>query len=204
MKPLPFSLPFLLAWLLLTNILSTDAQAQVSLARTPPDQEGPFYPVTRQQDEDNDLLQINGRPHRAQGTILRLSGLVRDAGGQPLADAIVEIWQTDRNGRYNDPRDTSPGPRDPDFQYWGKATTGKDGTYSFTTLVPGNYAPRPPHIHFKVWHQGTLRLTSQLYFRNYPDSNPDGQIRYRTNDLQTVDLEEVRSGEYKAFFAIVL
>jgi protocatechuate 3,4-dioxygenase, beta subunit len=177
--------------------------AAASLAKTPPDQEGPFYPLVRQEDEDNDLIRVAGRPERASGDILHLSGTVRATDGAPLSGAVVEIWQTDLHGRYKDERDRSPGPRDRNFQYWGKTTTGEDGSYSFITLVPGGYHPRPPHIHFKVWIDGSARLTSQIYFANHPEAGKMN-IRFRTSKPLTVELQSVQPGEYKAVFDIIL
>jgi len=183
--------------------LSTPLHAGTSLTGTPPDQEGPFSPVVRQEDEDNDLVHVAGRAEQSAGDILRLSGTVRTAEGTPVAGAVVEIWQTDPHGRYNDARDRSPGPRDQNFQYWGKATTGGDGSYSFITLVPGGYHPRPPHIHFKVWIDGAARLTSQIYFLNHPGAGKMNS-RFQTSKLLTVELQAVQPGEFKAFFDIIL
>ncbi|MCL7489324.1 MAG: hypothetical protein M8357_14250 [Desulfobulbaceae bacterium] len=175
------------------------SHARGKLNPTPSDHEGPFYPVVRQQDEDHDLIHVDGRDQAAQGDILHLSGKVVNEDGQPFSQAVVEIWQTDPNGRYNDARDRSPGSRDPDFQYWGKALTREDGTYSFTTLVPGAYNPRPAHIHFKVWIDGEVRLTSQIYFKKKEVLNQPA-----TPELQTVELQKNNAGEYEAFFQIVL
>lgn len=199
--------PVLLTLTLLVSIcfpgLSPPLHAGTSLTGTPPDQEGPFYPVVRQEDEDNDLVQVVGRPEPAAGNILHLSGTVRTVKGTPVAGAVVEIWQTDPHGRYQDARDRSPGPRDRNFQYWGKAVTGADGSYSFTTLVPGGYHPRPPHIHFKVWTEGKERLTSQIYFMNHPQAGTMNG-RYRTPEALTVELHALQPGEFKAFFDIIL
>lgn len=174
------------------------------LVKTPSDYEGPFYPIIRQQDEDNNLIHVAGRKQAAQGDILHLSGKVVDENGQPFSMAVVEIWQTDPHGRYKDQRDRSEGKRDPDFQYWGKATTSADGAFSFTTLVPGDYNPRPAHIHFKVWIDGKLYLTSQMYFRNLLLGMEEGVKQSDTNKLQTVDLHKKDDGNYTAFFQIVL
>ena len=173
------------------------------LARTPADYEGPFYPIVRQQDEDNDLIHVAGWTKDAQGDILHLSGKVVNTDGEPVSDAVVEIWQTDPNGLYKDKRDRSPGDRDPNFQYWGKTATEKDGTFAFITLVPGRYPSRPAHIHYKVWRAGQAVLTSQIYFTNYPEEKKEnGSLT--TNPLQTVELRKTPSGSYETFFRVVL
>lgn len=179
------------------------SRAQTALPQTPADYQGPFYPVIRQPDEDNDLIHVAGQAQAAQGDILYLTGEVVDRQGNPVKNAVVEIWQTDPQGLYKDKRDRSPGKRNPDFQYWGKAQTAGDGSYSFTTLVPGEYPPRPAHIHFKVWVDGEQRLTSQMYICR-PGSSGKKDCLPGISDLQELDLEKTSGGEYRGRFRIVL
>ena len=143
--------------------LVTDMYALSTYTLTPRDAEGPFYPVERQADEDNDLRNVKGTSQSAKGEALHLTGVVLNSDGMPQSDVTIEIWQTDANGLYKHPRDRSPGARDPFFQYWGRATTDAEGTYSFRTIIPGKYEPRPAHIHFKVWVEARVVLTSQMY-----------------------------------------
>jgi len=194
----------LLTAALIFALFPLTSRADNKLVQTPQDYEGPFYPLVRQPDEDNDLLHVAGRVQAARGDTLYLSGRVVDEDGLPFNKATVEIWQTDQHGRYKDQRDKSPGPRDPDFQYWGRAITRPDGGFSFTTLVPGAYQPRPAHIHFKVWIDGRVRLTSQIYFRGTNKQKAAEEAQPETPDLQTVDLRSTKTGDYEAFFQIVL
>lgn len=174
-----------------------------SFPKTPPDYEGPFYPVTRQQDEDNDLTRVKGRNGVAKGQILNLSGLVINSDGKPQENITIEIWQTDPQGTYRHPGDSTPGERDPNFQYWGRTTTGPDGSFFFKTIIPGAYHPRPAHIHYKVWRDNRELLTSQIYFRR---STETGRLPSMTPriELQTVDLKPAGKNEFEAFFRIVL
>jgi protocatechuate 3,4-dioxygenase beta subunit len=139
-------------------------------ARTPQQPEGPFYPVRDQPDKDNDLTYVSGRRGVAKGTVVYLQGIVSDVNCTPIKHAVVEIWQACASGRYNHPGDQeNPGALDPNFQYWGIATSDKNGLYTFKTILPGHYkaAPdwmRPPHIHFKVHKMGHHELTTQMYF----------------------------------------
>ncbi len=173
------------------------------LPKTPADYEGPFYPVTSQLDIDNDLTRIKGRDGNASGDILNLSGMVVDTGGEPRTGLVIEIWQTDPQGRYKHPGDSSPGKRDPNFQYWGATVTDADGNFFFRTLVPGSYNPRPAHIHYKVLRDGKTILTSQIYF-----TGPDIQAKIPSmtfqSELQTVTLKKIKPGEFEAFYRIVL
>jgi protocatechuate 3,4-dioxygenase beta subunit len=103
-------------------------------------------------------------PSTTNGDVLILYGQVLDVNGAPLPDAAVEIWQTDASGVYDHPRDPGTDRRDTSFQFYGTATADADGWYAFRTLVPGEYEPRPRHIHFKVKQGDTTLLTSQFYF----------------------------------------
>ena len=188
---------FVICW----TTLKVNAEEQ--FVKTPADYEGPFYPVTRQKDIDNDLVQVKGQSGVAQGDILHLTGVVVNTGGEPRKGLTIEIWQTDPHGRYKHPGDSTPGERDPNFQYWGATTTGTDGTFFFKTIVPGAYNPRPAHIHYKVLQEGKVILTSQIYFRELNDQTSLPSMTSQI-ELQTVDLTSTKNGEFEAFFRIVL
>src|SRR6184192_4034458 len=70
------------------------------LTRTPPQTEGPFYPDRLPLDTDNDLLVVNNGLTPAVGEVTHLSGRVLNAKGEPVRNALVEIWQVDHNGIY--------------------------------------------------------------------------------------------------------
>ena len=179
------------------------AVAQDPYPKTPADYEGPFYPVTTQQDIDYDLVHVKGQNGVAQGDILNLSGVVINTRGEVQENITIEIWQTDPQGRYKHPGDTTPGERDPNFQYWGAAITAADGTFFFKTIIPGAYQPRPAHIHYKVLQDGEVVLTSQMYFRD-PSRDTKRFSMSSQVELQTVDLKTAKNGEFEAFFRIVL
>lgn len=101
---------------------------------------------------------------QTNGDVLVLYGQVLDVNAVPLSNAIVEIWQTDANGIYDHPRDPTTGGRDISFQFYGMTATDASGWYAFRTIVPGQYEPRPRHIHYKVKQSGNTLLTSQFYF----------------------------------------
>jgi len=184
-------------------LAAQESAAQGTYAKTPADYEGPFYPVTKQQDEDNDLVRVKGQTGIARGDLLDLSGVVIDSTGKPQKGITIEIWQTDPQGRYRHPGDSTPGARDPNFQYWGRTTTADDGSFFFKTIIPGAYHPRPAHIHFKVWREGKVILTSQIYFRQ-PAENARRPSMTEQIHLQTADLTPIKKGAFEAFFRIVL
>ena len=180
------------------------AQAQERFAKTPEDYEGPFYPQTLRQDEDNDLVHVAGRSKPAQGDILNLSGVVLNTKGEPQKNLVIEIWQTDPQGRYHHPGSSTPEQLDPDFQYCGRTRTGAAGSFFFKTLVPAPYYPRPAHIHYKVWQNGKVLLTSQIYFRTSPDTTKIFSATPSAIELQTMELTPVGTGLFEGFFQIVL
>jgi protocatechuate 3,4-dioxygenase beta subunit len=148
--------------LTIASLLAGAAWA-ASLEPTPEQTAGPFYPSVLPDDRDADLLVIMGRAARAQGTVLHLAGRVTDTSGAPVADALVEIWQSDVYGRYLPPKDGAPGQRDPNFQGYGQARTDAAGAYKFRTIRPVPYQSRPPHIHFQVTHARFRALVTQMY-----------------------------------------
>src|SRR4051794_10304468 len=75
------------------------------LARTPSLTEGPFYPTHLPLDQDNDLVLVKDSTTPAVGEITHLTGRVLDAGGKPLRNVDVEIWQCDAKEVYHLTRD---------------------------------------------------------------------------------------------------
>jgi protocatechuate 3,4-dioxygenase beta subunit len=129
---------------------------------------GPFYPVRAPVSHDLDLTHFPGRPGRALGQVIQITGRVRDVSGRPLPKAEFKIWQANAAGRYTNPVDNNPAPLDPNFL--GVASFGvmADGSYRLRTVKPGAYPEptgtmRTPHIHFDVIN-ADYRLVSQMYF----------------------------------------
>ena len=139
------------------------ARAQgTSLALTPSQAEGPFYPKSLPADRDSDLTQVVGRAERAKGIPLYLAGRTLTRDGRPVATATVELWQCDVHGRYHHAGDDGA-PRDDNFQGYGVAITDSDGRYAFKTIRPVPYSGRPPHLHIRVRPASGAALTTQIY-----------------------------------------
>jgi protocatechuate 3,4-dioxygenase beta subunit len=130
---------------------------------TPSQPAGPFYPVERPLDDDNDLTRVEGSERPALGQITDLSGRILDRNGRALNDLRIEIWQCDANGRYRHPRDPGDSPIDAGFQGFGYTRTDSDGRYRFRTIRPAPYPGRTPHIHFAVFPAGEAPFITQLY-----------------------------------------
>jgi protocatechuate 3,4-dioxygenase, beta subunit len=146
-----------------------------ALTRTPAQTEGPFYPDHLPLDTDNDLLVVNDGITPAVGEVTWLSGRVLDARGEPIRNALVEIWQCDASGVYLHSKsggETSK--RDKNFQGFGRFLTGSTGEYVFRTIKPVPYEPRTPHIHVAVKIKGRKELITQCYIEGHPGNAKDG------------------------------
>ena len=165
---MPASKP--LAFVVIAAVLATSCSGANGLAPTPSQQQGPYYPLERFDDQDNDLTVVDGLDGSSSGSVLVLNGVLLTTEGEPVEGGIIEIWQTDSNGIYLHPDDPGIADRDPFFQGSGMATAGADGSFSLRTIDPGYYEPRPRHIHFKVHVEGQDVLTSQIYFADDPQA----------------------------------
>ncbi|MCA9118541.1 MAG: intradiol ring-cleavage dioxygenase [Planctomycetaceae bacterium] len=184
------------------------------LLLTPRLTEGPFYPDKLPLDKDNDLIVINDSTTPAVGEITHLSGKILDAGGRPIKDATIEIWQCDANAVYLHTADSVPkaAQRDKNFQGFGHFTTGSAGEYRFRTIKPVPYPGRPaPHIHFMIKKGGRELLTSQIFIAGHQNNARDGVFRGLRDivDAELVQAEfkpikESNPGEFAANFDIVL
>src|SRR5436190_10709497 len=96
------------------------------LLRTPKQTEGPFYPDKLPLDTDNDLVLVNDSLTPAVGEITHLTGRILDGRGDPIRNALVEIWQVDNNGVYLHTKDNLS-KRDSNFQGFGRFLTGSSG-----------------------------------------------------------------------------
>ncbi len=147
-------------------------------------------------------------PPLAAGTVLLISGRVFGHDTRrPLVSAVIDIWQADMNGRYDNDDPRNP-PAANVFLNRCRLITDDNGFYEYESIHPGAYqvgpnAWRPPHIHYLVRHPGYRQLVTQLYFRGDPHQREDQFIR----PSLVIDLAERRIGNatYKAgSFPIVL
>jgi protocatechuate 3,4-dioxygenase beta subunit len=182
------------------------------LTRTPRLTEGPFYPDKLPLDTDNDLLIVNDSITRAVGDVTWLSGRVLDVRGDPIRNALVEIWQCDHNGVYlHSANFGGHGKQDTHFQGFGRFLTGSTGEYVFRTIKPVPYPGRTPHIHYKVKRSGKDVLTTQCFIKGHPANSHDGiwlgMKDEQTRSAVTVDFAPLKGsqiGELAAKFDLVV
>jgi protocatechuate 3,4-dioxygenase alpha subunit len=102
-----------------------------------------------------------------------ITGAVYDGAGDPVDDALVEIWQANRAGRYNHPEDTREElPLEEGFIGFGRCPTDGQGRFGVFTVKPGASPPHAPHINVIVLARGLLRhLFTRIYFPDEEAAN---------------------------------
>ena len=123
---------------------------------TPALTEGPYFKANSP--ERSSLIEAN-----TSGKRLILTGYVLTADCQPVAHALLDFWQADANGQYDNAG----------YILRGHQFTDQNGYYQLTTVIPGLYPGRTEHIHFKVQAPDGPILTSQLFFPGLPNNESD-------------------------------
>lgn len=101
------------------------------------------------------------------GDPVELTGLVLTRRCRPVAGALVDLWQADQKGDYDNTG----------FRYRGHQFTDANGLYRFRTVKPARYTGRTRHFHVKVQAAGGRILTTQLYFPDEPGNARDRLFR---------------------------
>jgi protocatechuate 3,4-dioxygenase beta subunit len=201
-------------FLCLGGIAMSQSAFADELTRTPAQTEGPFYPDHMPLDTDNDLIVVNDRITPAVGTITHLTGRVLDSRGEPIRNAVVEIWQVDNQGSYFHSKGANPeknSARDSNFQGFGRFLTGSTGEYYFRTIKPVPYPGRTPHIHFAIKMKGKEKFITQCYIKGEERNSSDGVLRGITNPKEKASvivpftpIKDSKIGEVAAKFDIVM
>ena len=152
------------------------------LMETLPQTAGPFF--TPDSPERTSLLE----PGLA-GTPLVVAGFVYATDCRPLAGALLDFWQADDDGVYDNAG----------YRLRGHQYSDEDGRFTLETVVPGLYPGRTRHIHVNVRAADQPVLTTQLYFPEEPANDTDGIF----DPALIMDVEAVDNGQH-AFFTFVL
>jgi len=124
---------------------------------TPRNIEGPFF-------KPNSPLRTDLVTGGVTGVLLNLTGRVYNLRCQPVAGALLDFWQADSRGAYDNRT----------FTLRGHQFSAADGTFRLNTIVPKDYPGRTIHIHVKVQARNGPVLTTQLFF-------PDNTRAYGMN-----------------------
>ena len=136
--------------------------------------EGPYF--TPGSPQRTSLMEAGVR-----GTPLLLTGRVLDTNCRPTARALLDFWQADGDGEYDNEG----------FRLRGHQFTDSQGRFRLSTVVPGLYPGRTRHIHVKAQRRGGEVLTTQLYF--------PGEAGNAQDSLFDEALQVQRSGRRGAF-----
>jgi protocatechuate 3,4-dioxygenase beta subunit len=150
---------------------------------TPAQTDGPYY--KRNSPERASLIEGS-----VGGTRLVLEGVVRRADCQPVAKALLDFWQADEKGEYDNSG----------FRLRGHQFTDDQGRYRLETVVPGLYPGRTRHIHVKVQAPSQAVLTTQLYFPGEAGNSRDGIFNAA---LLLEDYKDAGSGKVGRFDFVV-
>ena len=173
--------------------MTTPGLLAEELIRTVHQTEGPFYPNKLPLDTDNDLLIINDAITPAVGEITYLTGRVVSLSGEPVRNAVVEIWQVDNNGVYIHSDAFDKEKIDGNFQGFGRFLTNSKGEYFFRTIKPVQYGPRTSHIHLAVKQGSKRMLTTQIYTKGDTRNERDTIL----NSISDAKSREMLIAEYK-------
>ena len=158
---------------------SAAAAAEPARTATAPSPAAQLLPPTPQcaDDDEPTVAQTEGpyftpnSPQRTSllepgmnGTRMIVSGLVLSTDCRPIAGALLDFWQCDDAGEYDNRG----------FRLRGHQFTDQAGRYQLETIVPGVYPGRTRHLHVKVQAPGGRVLTTQQYFPNEPGNARDG------------------------------
>lgn len=145
-----------------------------ALGETPSQTVGPFFSIRLSGEGQNVLVS-----DRMRGDHIRVMGVVLDGVGEPVGDALVELWQANSAGRYHHPDDNRTELElDEGFTGFGRAATHSDtGEYWFETVMPGPVPdpegePQAPHLSLIMQARGMLNpLFTRVYFPDQEAAN---------------------------------
>ena len=169
---------------------------------------GPFYREGAPELPMGATISQDGRGEPAVVT-----GQVRSTNGTPIAGALLDVWETDENGLYE-----QQDPEQPDMNLRGKFRTDHEGRYFFVSIKPVSYAIpddgpvgqllralsrhpfRPAHIHLLVSADGFMSVTTHLFVKGDPYLDSDAVLG--TKDSLVVDFIRHTSEEEAARYHV--
>jgi protocatechuate 3,4-dioxygenase beta subunit len=123
---------------------------------TPSQVEGPYF-------KPNSPMRASLLERDMLGTKIKVEGSVLTTDCQPILGALLDFWQADDQGRYDNAG----------YRLRGHQFTDDAGRYRLETVVPGLYTGRTRHFHVKVQAPNQPVLTTQLYFPGEPANQRD-------------------------------
>lgn len=147
---------------------------------------GPFWRLESPITENGASIVRSETP----GPALFVKGTIVDGKGQPIEDALIDIWQSSPEGLYE-----NQDPNQADMNLRGQFRSDKNGQFWFRSVKPAGYpipvdGPvgdfiravkrphnyRPAHVHFLIYKPGFKTLISQIYVNDDPLLDSDVQF----------------------------
>jgi len=153
--------------------------------QTPSQTVGPFYALglnapAEGYDHAGTIGSCTVSPE-TEGERIRITGYVLDGEGQPISDALIELWQANAHGRYRHPADDDDGrPLDPSFHGFARSGTGAtpDHAFSLYTVKPGATGDgQAPHLNLILFMRGGLNhVYTRVYFDDEAAANASDPV----------------------------
>lgn len=203
-------------WVLLFDVLGVSTLVETMnstrpAGATPNTLRGPFYRA------DAPTLSLGASISLdARGEPLTVHGCVTDLDGKPVAGAILEVWQPNADGIFeNQQPDLQP-----EFNLRGTFVCDEDGGFIFRTIKPGGYSipsdgpvgmllkklnyplNRPAHLHFRICAQGYHTLVTQVFDADDPCLTQDAILGVQ-RDL-VGEFRKSGAGEWELAYSFVM
>lgn len=171
---------------------------------------GPFYREGAQELPMGATISKDG-----QGEPVVVTGQVLSTDGTPIPGALLDVWETDENGLYE-----QQDPEQPDMNLRGKFRTDSEGRYSFVGIKPVSYAIpddgpvgqllralgrhpfRPAHIHLLISADGFVPVTTHLFVKGDPYLDSDAV--FGTKNSLVVDFIQHDAEEEAAHYNVTV
>ncbi len=171
---------------------------------------GPFYREGAPELPTGATMSQDGR-----GEPVVVTGRVLSTNGTPIPHALLDIWETDENGLYE-----QQDPEQPDMNLRGKFRADSEGRYCFVGIKPVSYAIpddgpvghllralgrhpfRPAHIHLLITAEGFVPVTTHLFVKG--DKYLDSDAVFGTKDSLIVDFVRYDSEEEAAHYHLTV
>jgi protocatechuate 3,4-dioxygenase beta subunit len=129
-------------------------------ARTPAQTAGPYF-------KPNSPARASLLEPGMPGSRIVVEGSVLTTDCRPIPRALIDFWQADDRGAYDNAG----------YRLRGHQFTDDAGHYRLETIVPGHYPGRTRHVHVKLQAPNGPVLITQLYFPGEPANQQDGIFR---------------------------
>jgi hydroxyquinol 1,2-dioxygenase len=169
---------------------------------------GPFYREGAAELPTGASISKDGR-----GEPVVVTGRVLSTDGTPIPGALLDVWETDENGLYE-----QQDPGQPEMNLRGKFRTDSEGRYCFVGIKPVSYAIpddgpvgqllrtlgrhpfRPAHMHLLISADGFAPVTTHLFVKGDPYLDSDAV--FGTKDSLVVDFVRHESEEEAARYHV--